>query len=467
MNRRNLLSLMISTAAGTALAPAMSLANSATTTGATTPPKTARRAIAWRNWSGSEECFPQARKAPGSVAELQELITTAKGCVRPVGAGHSFMPLVPTDDTIVSLSRLSGVVSHDAASHQAVIRAGTRLADIGRPLGELGQAMINMPDIDEQSLAGALGTATHGTGTTLGCLPDFVEGLQLVTAKGEVIDCDRQNNSDIFAAARVNLGALGVLTEVRMQNMPKYTLKRETTWHPIEEILENAESLANNNRNYEFIYIPFSGMGFNDIHNLTDEAPSTTGKIDSNDGSETLRQVRDWLSWSPKIRELALSSVAKGIEKEVVVANSWENYASERNVRFNEMEYHLPREHGLKAFREVRATVEKYFPEIFFPFEFRYVKSDDIWLSPFYGRDCCSIAVHRYFSEDHKPMFKAVEAIFRKYHGRPHWGKINTMNRKDLAVNYERWNDFSAVRRELDPEGKFLNTYLKTLFDTA
>lgn len=453
MKRRNLIQSLVTAACATSLSPSLALATSEK-----------KRRIQWRNWSGSQSCYPAARKAPKSVAELQDIVATATGTVRPVGAGHSFMPLVPTDDTIVSLSRMSGVVDHDDATQQATILAGTRLGDIGAPLAERGQAMINMPDIDEQSLAGALGTATHGTGATLGCMPDNVRALKLVTASGDILECSADKNAHIFEAARVNLGALGVVTEVTMQNQPKYTLKRETTWLPIEDILENAESIANNNRNYEFYYIPFSGMGFNDVHNITNEPPSSTEKVDQNNGAETLKQVRDWLSWSPKVRELVLGSYMSTLDKEVTIANSWENYASERNVRFNEMEYHLPRENAFKAFREIKDTVEKHFPEVFFPFEFRFVKSDDIWMSPFYGRETCSIAIHRFFEEDYQPLFNAVEPIFKKYHGRPHWGKLNTLNSTELAALYPHWNDFQAVREELDPNGKFMNPYLKKIF---
>ncbi|MEL7400447.1 MAG: FAD-binding protein, partial [Pseudomonadota bacterium] len=180
MKRRNLLGGLVTAACATTLPSTLTLADSASQS---------KRRIQWRNWSGSQSCYPSARKAPKSVTELQEIITNAKGTVRPVGAGHSFMPLVPTEDTIVSLSRMSGVIDHDEASQQAVILAGTRLGDIGAPLAEHGQAMINMPDIDEQSLAGALGTATHGTGATLGCMPANVTALKLVTASGDLLEC--------------------------------------------------------------------------------------------------------------------------------------------------------------------------------------------------------------------------------------------------------------------------------------
>jgi len=462
-NRRQFLSALVATATTAAVNPTISLAASATSSSDAAPAKKKRR-IPWRNWSGSQECFPAARKAPSSVAELQELVRAAPGIVRPVGAGHSFMPLVPTNDTIISLSRLAGVVEHDEQSNTALIWSGTRLGDIGAPLAERGQALINMPDIDEQSLAGAISTATHGTGAGLGCMSSYVEGLQLLTANGELIDCSADNNADIFKAAQVGLGSLGIVTQIRMRNEPLYRLRRETEWMPIEDILAQVDQLADNNRNFEFYYIPFSGMGFTDVHNITDEEPSRTEEMDQNDGANTLKSLRDWLSWSPKLRELILSSYMSSLDKEVVVANSWENYAKERNVRFNEMEYHLPRENLVAAFKEIRAEVENNFPEVFFPFEVRVVKSDDIWLSPFNGRESCSIAVHRFFQEDFKPLYAAVEPILRKYGGRPHWGKLNTLSGAGLEKLYPRWNDFKALRQQLDPQGKFLNPYLKGIF---
>ena len=453
ISRRSLLNNLMAAAAGIVVSPNLLLASSNPT-----------NRIPWKNWSGSQVCYPEFRKAPATIEALQELIVSSKGQIRPVGSGHSFTPLVPTNDTIVSLSKLSGLVGHDAEKNQATILAGTRLGDIGEPLASVGQALLNMPDIDEQSLAGALGTATHGTGRNIGCMSSFVEGLKLMTANGEIIECNRTKNTDIFNAARVNLGALGVVTEVTMQNAPKYRLKRETTWMPIEEILESAEHISSNNRNFEFYYIPFTGMGFTDVQNITTEPVSETDKLDQNDGAEDLKLARDMLSWSPKIREFVLGTYMKTISKEITIANSWQNYASERNVRFNEMEYHLPRENMVKAFTEIKNMVEKNFPEVFFPFEIRYIQGDDIWLSPFYGRETCSIAVHRFFEEDYKPLYAAVEPILKKYEGRPHWGKINTMNTQQFKQHYAKWDDFNEVRRQLDPQGKFLNQYLKSLF---
>lgn len=454
LRRRDLLGALVAAALG-ALVPAAAVA---------TPAGQASRRLPWRNWSGSQLCYPAARVAPATVAELQELLATSKGIVRPVGAGHSFSALVPTDGTLVSAARLTGIVDHDPGTLQATVMAGTRLGEIGAPLQAVGQAMVNMPDIDEQALGGCLATATHGTGAALQCLPASVTGLELVTASGELLSCDHQHNSEVFEAARVSLGCLGIVTAVRLQNCVPYRLRRETVWRDIEDILAEAQALADAHRNFEFYYIPFSGMGFTDAHDLTDEPVAVSEKLDGNEGVMELKMLRDWLDWSPGLRELILGSYARTLPREVTVEQSWKNYASERNVRFNEMEYHLPREDGLRAFGEIRALLESQHHEVFFPIEVRFVQGDALWLSPFHGRDTVSIAVHRYFEEDFQPYFQAIEPIMRKYGGRPHWGKMNTLDRQALRDLYPRWDDFAAVRRSLDPRGRFLNDYLRGLF---
>ncbi len=453
LRRRNLLQLLVAAAAGATLAPGVQGESG----------RSGRR-LPWRNWSGSQECYPQARKAVASIAELQSLVRESTGVIRPVGAGHSFTALVPTDDTIVSMSRLSGLIDHDENTLQATVWGGSRLGDLGQPLEDVGQAMINMPDIDEQTLAGSISTATHGTGQSIGCLSTFVRELELLDARGDLVSCSQTQNPELFQAARVSLGALGIITRVKLQNVAPYRLRREAVWREFDEIIELAPTLAREHRNFEFYYIPFSGMGFTDVHDLTDEPLGSTDKIDANDSVYDLKTARDWLENWPRLRELVLSTIVKTLDDEVTIESSWKNYASERNVRFNEMEYHLPAENGMLALREIREALESQHHEVFFPIEVRFVKGDDIWLSPFTGRDSCSIAVHRYYDEDFTPYFKTIEPIFRKYGGRPHWGKLNTLTAGDFSALYPRWKDFVNLRQELDPQGRFLNPYLKSLF---
>lgn len=464
MKRRELIYQLSLLAAGSSLTPGLMLGSPAARANSQTATE---QPLAWRNWSGSQTCRPEHREAPATVAQLQELVARTSGKIRAVGAGHSFSPLVPTDDTMVSLSRISGIIDHDPEKLRATLAAGTRLGAIGAPLAERGQAMINMPDIDEQSLAGAVATATHGTGAELTCLSDYIEGLTLVTANGDLLRCSNEENPEIFSAAKVSLGSLGIVSDITLRNTKPYRLKSETRVMPIEELLESADSFANENRNFEFYYIPFSGYGMAYLHNITDEPLTDIPKPDDNEGTQTLKSLRDWLSWSSTLRGMVLKNAMEDVPTESRVADSWASYANERNVRFNEMEYHLPRDQAIAAFREIRTTLERDFPEVFFPIEFRFIKGDNNWLSPFYQRDSCSIAVHRFYEEDYGPYFKAIEPIFRKHHGRPHWGKLNTVAASDFARLYPRWSDFKEVRQQLDPGGKFLNAYTAGLFGEA
>lgn len=423
-----------------------------------------RRVIPWKNWSGGQSCTPAMRAAPASEAELADLIRTAPAPIRAVGAGHSFSPLVPTEGTILSLDRLSGVISHDSVTKRTTIRAGTRLGALAGELAERGLALDNMPDINKQTLAGAIATATHGTGAELASLSDFVTGLRLVTASGDTIECSATNNADIFQAARVSLGALGIVTEVTMQARPLYKLKRRTWIEPIEDMLEAAPARWKTHRNFEFYYVPFSGMAIGITNDETDE-PETPEPVNEDDeGLMQLKMLQEWLGWSPSTRRWLIQTIMGGIEPEERVDFSHKTLATERNVRFNEMEYHLPREAGPKALAEIIETLESNNVEVFFPIEYRTTAAETSWLSPFYQRESCSIAIHRYHEEDYKPYFDLIEPIFRKYEGRPHWGKLSTLKADDFAALYPKWDDFLKLRAALDPQGKLLNPYLRSVF---
>jgi FAD-linked oxidoreductase len=452
MHRRDLLRGLIASCVASAL-PSTILSAS------TVPP--------WRNWSGNQSCNPEQRFGPKSIDELvawlrQKHKTNAQGNqIRAVGAGHSFSPLVPTNDALVSTNYLRGVSKTPGAEHQADILSGTTLSEIGPRLAALGQALSNMPDIDRQTIAGAISTATHGTGRDLKCLSAYVDELDLVTASGELLTCNRTQESDIFHAARVGLGSIGIITRVRMQNEAPFRLKRLANWHSYEEGMAIALDQSKAHRNYEFYVIPFTGMILSDALDETQDQPSVKDEINSNDGLMDLKAARDYLGWSNKFRELVLSSYMKTLNSESNVDHSYQIYATERNVRFNEMEYHLPVEFGLQALDEIKLLIERKFPEVFFPIECRFVKADDCWLSPFYQRDSISIAVHRYFEEDYTSLFDAIEPIFQKYQGRPHWGKINTFTAQQFAEAYPMFANFKQVRTSLDPQNQFLNPYLK------
>ncbi len=419
------------------------------------------KGIPWKNWSGSQIAYPERRFAPASTEEVQEIITATKGTVRAVGSGHSFSSLVPNEDTILSLSRLSGVLSHNPDELTAVIGSGSRLGALGQMLYDNGQSLINMPDIDKQSLAGAISTSTHGTGQNYGSLSSYVTGLKIVKANGELVECNKNKNPELFQAARVSLGSLGIITEIEMQNQTPFRLQNESWAEPMEDLIEKAEAYKEEYRNFEFYYIPHTGYGIGYGNRETNDTNVVHQTDTSNEDVMTLKAVNNYLGWSRTLQGQAISFFMPGSEKVISRDLSWKMYSAQRNVRFNEMEFHVPIENGIACLREIMRLVDTDSQNIWFPVEFRYVKKDDIWLSPFYQRDTFSIAVHQYHENDFHPLHKEAQEIFKRHNGRPHWGKNHYLKAESFKHLYPKWNDFQEVRREMDPDGKFLNQHLK------
>lgn len=402
---------------------------------------------------------------PSSVQELTALMLSHSQGVRPVGSGHSWMPLVPTKHAIVKLDHFSSVGDIDPLTHQAWLGAGAKLHDLSPQLSERGYAFRNLGDIDVQTLAGATSTGTHGTGKELQGLAAEIQGMRLVTGTGEHIEIGDQENTEWLGGARVALGALGIITEIKMQLVERFKLHRQVWPASNKHTLENAERYWNENRNFEFFYIPFSDTSLLLTHNVT-TAPSTPPNEDtSTSGMMQLKSLRDSLKWFTPLRRWLLKRAVRNEPTENVIGESWDLLASERNVRFNEMEYHLPVERGLEALEEVRHYIETKRPDVFFPFEARQTKGDDAWLSPFNGGNRISVAVHCYHKDAFDFLFTDVEPIFQKYGGRPHWGKLNSMTAAQARAWYPDFDKFAALRRELDPDGRLLNGYLSDLFE--
>lgn len=422
----------------------------------------ARGKLLWRNWSGLQHAYPAARLAPKDEDELAQALKTGQAPIRPVGAGHSFTALAPTSGTLVSLDAMSGIVGWEG--DEAIVRTGTRLGALGPALAQKGRALPNLPDINKQSLGGALSTATHGSGQALQAMHGDVTALRLVTPSGQVIDADASRNPEVFQAARVSLGALGVITQVRLRTSVNRRLRRQVWLEPFDEALAKADARWTKHRNFEVFAVPFTGLAVNVSHDETDEPVLARGPDQDVAFLQALRGLRNLLGFATPLRKAAGRALLSTAKPEIAVDEGWKLLSTERPVRFNEMEFHLPVENQLKALEEVVAILEKERPDVFFPIEVRRIAADDAWLSPFQGGPRGSVAVHAYYRDDFNFLYELIEPIFRRYDGRPHWGKLHTLNGGQLAALYPRWTDFLAVRRALDPEDRMLNPYLKGLF---
>jgi FAD-linked oxidoreductase len=420
-------------------------------------------ATQWRNWSGYVAAEPQGLIKPKTQDELSAAIKTAPGPIRIAGTGHSFTQLVKSEGTILSLDLFEGLKSHDSAKLQARIGAGTQIGALAKLLHAAGQGLPNMGDIDKQTFAGALATSTHGSGITLGAYPTQLEAIQITDGKGMVREFNRTANADAIQAMGVSLGAFGAITEVTIRNMASYRLRRRRFATPLADVLDQFHSFMTAHRSAEFYYVPFSGQALFLATDLSDAPAGARPAEEDDEALRTLKTLRNWLKRLPWLRRRLIGSAFAKIPPEDYVADWLNVYATERNMKFNEMEYHLPIEEGPKALREIIALAENQFPEVYFPVEVRVVAPDDIWLSPFYRRPTASIAIHHDAQENPLPYFTAANAIFRKFGGRPHWGKMHTLTAKDFAAIYPRWKNAMELRREMDPDNRFVTPYMAQL----
>lgn len=424
------------------------------------------QSASWSNWSGGQHCQPAGRYDITSEEELISLLRNTRGPIRPVGSGHSFSPLVPTDGHLVVIDQLNGILDYDSATNQVTLGAGSRLGDLGAPLNAIGQGMINLPDIDRQTIAGAIATGTHGTGVTLQALSSFITSLRLVTPDGKVMDIDA-SDEDMLHAARVNVGALGIVTQVRMQNRESYKLKKREWAAPTEDILANFDELAASHRHFEIFPLVYSDYS---LVLSIDETDEPIGEIELEQEPSDDASIAESLGLSenptPAERRRQSNATASRIQATESVDLSYKILSNVRNRRFNEMEYSVPIEVGAECLREILKTIYDQAIDVNFVLEYRYVSADEDWLSMSYGdHPHATISIHRAASEDYRPYFNTIEPIFWKYGGRPHWGKVHSLTHRELTGLYPRFKDFMQLRRELDPQGRLLNPHLRGLFD--
>jgi L-gulonolactone oxidase len=426
---------------------------------------------AWRNWVGYETCTPARVAQPADAAALSAVLRQAAAeghIVRVAGSGHSFTPLVPTDGVLVSLDRCRGLLAADAATGLVTMRAGTKLHELGPLLRAQGLALENQGDIDRQSIAGAIGTGTHGTGTRFGSLSTQVRALTLMTADGEEIAVSPAIDADLFDAARVSFGSLGIMTDVTLQAVPAFNLRLTRGRMPLEACLAQADRLNAAHRHFEFYWFPHQSLCATKLLDQTDEKPPEGDRIDwfndlvlENGVFGALCQaVRLMPSLAPSVSRLTARVSGEGS----TVNRSYRLFSTIRTVRFQEMEYAVPAARGADALRELQAYIATKRIPVNFPIEYRWVKGDTIWLSPDYRRDSVHISVHQFRGMKWRDFFDGAEAILRNHGGRPHWGKWHSLTARELRPLYPRWDDFLALREKLDPKGRFLNAHLRRLF---
>lgn len=408
----------------------------------------------WSNWAGNQTSQISPVQ-PVSIEEMQQFVATAKS-LRVVGAGHSFTPLITGADQILALTGLELPAVDQVEGDQAWVNANARLRDLSPALAKHGKAFRNLGDINVQTLAGAVSTATHGTGQSLPCISAEITAARMIGAEGQVLTTD-----DIpLNMVQVSLGLLGVLTEAQINVVPKYNLRRRVRLSDVRDSLNSMHQQWKDNRNFEFFYIPFTGKTVEIRHERTD-APETKAPPDLDMiAVKVLKMARTAGRLSAGLRRTLLRLLTMAQSDEDFVGESWRVLCSDRHIRFKEMEYHLPPEATFDVLSELIRRLERDHTEIYFPIEVRQTAGDTACLSPFQGGPRVSVAIHTDASQDHQRYFDAMEPLFLQAGGRPHWGKLHSLSHADLSRLYPDFDAFCALRDRLDPGGKFLTPEL-------
>ena len=312
----------------------------------------------WMNWSGLQKSNPQQILKPAHLSELQ-MIVRENAKIRVVGAGHSFTPLVCTDATLLSLDHLSGVEQVDAEHCQSAIWSGTHLYDLNQYLQPLDQALMQQGDIDQQSLAGAVSTGTHGTGADLQCISAYVEGFELLTASGELLQCSRTENAEIFEAGRVSLGSLGILTKIAIQNKPRYKLKEHVELCSVKDMLSHIHQWKTQHRHIEcFIFSYGDQLMLKTLDETEEEIRPRKESWPSEDSLLTLcsELTKAFPSLNPHLQKL----LGVFVQPSTFIDWSSKIFPTPRNTKFNEMEYQIPVDQGLDCLQQVLQALRKY-----------------------------------------------------------------------------------------------------------
>jgi len=403
----------------------------------------------WRNWVGNQAFVARGFAQPRSEDELSSAVraATSQGLnVRCAGSGHSFTPVVETSGLLLSLREHSGIVSVDETRKRVTVKAGTTINALGKQLKALGLSMVNQGDIDSQAVAGAFTTGTHGTGARLGNLASSIVGMRLVQPDGSVVVAD-ETDPDLLLASRVHVGTLGVISEMTLQVMDSYNLHEKLWRADFDECMEQHDELAARHRHFGFFWCPVPES--RDLYCLPDTA-STSRSGRTHDVCEM--KIMDITEEAP---------MERGFEK---IAYSSEIYPIEYVPNFHELEYAVPVAHGKDAVKAVRRLMLDKHPTCIFPIEYRFTAGDPAWMSPFHEQDSITLSVSGQPGTDYWQYLKDVDDILRGYGSRPHWGKLHFLTADDVSALYPKAEAFRALRRRLDPEGRFLNDHLTQLF---
>ena len=440
----------------------------------------------WYNWDKLQTCRPGHYFEPSSEGEVVDIVKAAKSELRPlkvVGAGHSFSSIALScderDGDLMSLDKLSSIVGRDG--NDVTVQAGIRLYELNSQLEAMNLSLENLGATCEQSLAGATQTGTHGTGINIGSMSTQIVGLRLVDGNGDIIVANATHNGELFEAARVGLGAFGIITEITLRAEPLFKLSLQQLVVPLAYIFENLSELVAKYERFQWYWLPYDEKHAVMILRERTDAP-ITGCWDAFLGS-FLGEPRQFFVDDGRVGVTMNAPLQNRSCVDVsykALCGSRQHYAS-RNL-YTEMEMFVPVEissAAVKAFRSGAESRLRRFHNASVPLftGVRYVRGDDITLSPQAGNRTNAVISMILMGTSktqtaplsQTTMFdKALEDLTSgQFSGRPHWGKRNWATAADIRNAYgdAAVADFVRLSKLHDPHGLFRNAYLVDRLD--
>lgn len=428
----------------------------------------------WQDWDGTVRCEASSIEYPTTEAEVAAIVKRAideRKVVRVFGAGHSWSPLVPTDGILVNLDRLHIEPVIDTVNRKATLSAGMRLRDAGPLLQKHGLTFQNVGAITPQSIAGAMGTGTHGTGLDFGVIGSQVSAVRIVDGHGNICDYNAVDHPEEMSALRLSLGCLGIITRVTLDCVDDYSVELETSTMSYRDFIKEFDNLYKTKDRIRAYWFPRSNIV--SIHRMKRvETPTKPGTIYTKLEIFTRRWVLG-VFWRLGQKCHGLIPLLNFIEEKVGYAHvkrvgrCFDAIITPLPAHHQEAEVAVPLEHGNESIEMYRRKVERDRYPVNVPSEIRFTKGDDILLSPGYPNvDTCYIGGYNAIYREKDTFFEEFcEELQDNFFARPHWGKIGAPTRKEALARFPGFEKFSGIRLRFDPNNVFANEYIRKLFD--
>ncbi len=425
------------------------------------------------NWDRTQAWTPERVHEPQSEAEIAEQIRRAAEAgkrLKAIGSALSWSDCIDMPGQAMRLPKLSRVLEVDREARTVRVQAGAPLHAVNDALAEHDLSFDNFGSIVLQTAAGYLGSGSHGTGGRTPILSDYVSAMRLIDGKGDIHQLDAEHEPELFDAARVHLGCLGVVSEITFRCVEAFRLEERLELVDFDRVLADLDQWVEENDYLKLWWLPYTKKV--QVYHFN--------KTNRPGRSYSLNEVLDQSGLS-SIAFTGLIELSKRLPRviapmhELVQTLQFRPHTrfdrSDRIIRYagtiprhQETEYAIPRERAAEAIDRTRRLVEAASYRVNFPMEVRFVARDAIPMSPAYGRDCCYIGAYVSSLEWAPGYFADFQELMRDYDGRPHWGKTFDRTADELRALYPAYDDFNRLRRQCDPEGLFRNRFVDRVF---